>query len=46
MESNQTVPQFSDILEEVNFILYGSKAGKEQDEHAPRQEEPLKLTLG
>ncbi|NGZ74191.1 hypothetical protein [Saccharibacillus alkalitolerans] len=39
-QSNQTLPQFSDVLEEVNFILYGSKSGKPEEQgEADRQEQ-------
>ncbi|GGN95416.1 hypothetical protein [Saccharibacillus kuerlensis] len=39
MQNNQTIPQFSDVLEEVNFILYGSKSGKSDEERGNEHEE-------
>ncbi|WP_172196181.1 hypothetical protein [Saccharibacillus qingshengii] len=45
MQNNQMLPQFSDVLEEVNFILYGSKSGKPEEENGAEREEQAEISM-
>lgn len=45
MKNNQMVPQFSDVLEEVNFILYGSTAGKPEEQNESAKEEQMEVSM-
>lgn len=45
MQMNQTVEQFSDVLEEVNFILYGSKNGKPEEDIETEREQQAKVLV-
>ncbi len=45
MQKTQTIPQFSDVLEEVNFILYGSTSGKPQEQHDAEREEQAEVSI-
>ncbi len=43
MQNNQHMQEFSDVLEEVNFILYGSKKGKSDEEFETAQEQQVEV---
>ncbi|MCQ4085852.1 hypothetical protein [Saccharibacillus sp. JS10] len=45
MQMNNNGQQFSDVLEEVNFILYGSKQGKPEEELDHQQEQQAEVVL-
>ncbi|MEJ8304578.1 hypothetical protein [Saccharibacillus sacchari] len=45
MQSDQQMQQFSDVLEEVNFILYGSKKGKSDEELETEREQQAEISV-
>jgi len=45
MQSNQDMQQFSDVLEEVNFILYGSTKGKPDEEFETEREQQIEVSV-
>ncbi|CAM3291409.1 MULTISPECIES: hypothetical protein [Saccharibacillus] len=45
MPNNQMSPQFSDVLEEVNFILYGSTSGKPEPQSEAEREERAEASM-
>lgn len=45
MQSNQPMQEFSDVLEEVNFILYGSTKGKPDEEIGTEREQQIEVSL-
>lgn len=45
MQNDQHMQEFSDVLEEVNFILYGSKKGKPDEEVEMEREPQIELSV-
>lgn len=45
MKNNQNIPQFTDVLEEVNFILYGSTSGKPLEQHDSEREKQAEVAV-